>query len=341
MTVSSSTVALVGSWLDLIDDRRSATTELALAWSHDATRVSVFTDATPTIREELAACGVTCWPEGAFGRHFAHHEFDHAVVMIGPRLDSVLALARSADEGSHVWLQHDVVDSDGFPIDAPDGWLVDVIASARSVIVGSDWLAGVVRRLSPDGPPVLVMPPAHPVVEPIIETPDRSITLIGGGERVHQYLADTLSTHIIRLDVDDMTSSVREPRVLSTRAGVEIRTNERGFASTTVTHMMARGIPTITNLDAHSAFASGALATSGLVIVDGDERSNDEIGATLVELLRPVLDDDREWLAASTAAKATAASWTWSDAADVLAQWMSAVDELEPSTVRVVGSVGS
>ena len=249
----------------------------------------------------------------------------------------MLALARSADEGCHVWLQHDVVDVDGVPIDAPDGWLRDVIASARSVIVGSDWLAGVVRRLSPDGPPVLVMPPAHPTVDPIVEPPGRTIGLVGGDESLHRNLSDTLSAHIVRLQGDDMTSDAQEARLLSLRAGVEIRTTERGFASTTVTHMMARGIPTVTNLDAHSAFASSSLSETGLVVVGQDE----DLGRQLVAALRPILDDDREWLTASTAAKATASSWTWRDAADVLAQWISTVDTLAGSTVRVIGSVAS
>lgn len=257
--------------------------------------------------------------------------------MIGPRFDSLLALAHAADEGCHVWLQDDVVDSDEFPIDAPDGWLFDVVTSARSVIVGSDWLAGTVRRVAPDGPPVLVMPPAHPMVDPIVEPPGRIIGLVGGDESLHRNLADTLSAHIVRLGDGDMTWNVQEARLLSLRAGVEIRTNERGFASTTVTHMMARGIPMATNLDAHTAFASPSLSETGLVVIDQVE----DIGEQLVGVLRPILDDDREWLTASTAAKSTATSWTWSDAADVLSQWITVVDDLEPSTVRVVGAVAS
>lgn len=325
-----STVALVGSWADVIDDRRTVAVELGVAWS-GAARVSVFADASPSMHEQLVASGVVCWPEGAFGRHFTRHDFDHTVLMIGPRFDSVLALGRSADEGCHVWLQDDVVDSDGFPIDAPDDWFADVIASARSIVVGSDWLAGRVRRVSPEGPPVLVMPPAHPLVEPVIDPPSRTIAVVGGDDSVCQYLADELSVNLVRLDNPEMPPSLREARVLSSRAGVEIRTTERGFASTTVTHMMARGIPTITNLTAHAPFAGGALPTTGLVVAD-------EI-TEIAEQLRPVLDDDRVWLEASTAAKSTAASWTWSDAADVLAQWITVVDELEPSTVRVVGAV--
>ena len=105
------------------------------------------------------------------------------------------------------------------------------------------------------------------------------------------------------------------------------------MASTTVTHMMARGIPTITDLTAHAPFAGDGLADTGLVVVDDLD--------AIADALRPVLDDDRVWLEASTAAKATAASWTWSDAADVLAQWIGAVDSLPRETVRVVGAVAS
>ena len=328
-------IALVGSWADAVDDRRSIAAELASVWPNVSDRISIFGDMPPAMRDHVASIGVHGWPEGAFGRHFMAHDFDHAVLAIGSRLDSLLALGRSADAGCHVWLQSDVVDAEEFPIDAPDGWFVDVIAAARSVIVGSDWLAGVVRNVSPDGPPVLVMPPAHPTVTPIVETPGRVI-VVSGDDEVFTYLADALSVSVVRLDDADMTPSVREARLLSARAGVEIRTQERGFASTTVTHMTARGIPTITTLGAHAPLASRSLSATGLVVLDDDVDLDH-----LIAHLTPILDDDREWLTASTAAKATAASWTWADAADVLAQWMETVDDLDPSTVRVVGAVTS
>jgi hypothetical protein len=98
--------------------------------------------------------------------------------------------------------------------------------------------------------------------------------------------------------------------------------------------MTARGIPTITNLTAHAPFAGDDLVATGLVVVDRDQTLD-----RIVEAITPILDDDRQWLMASTAAKATASSWTWVDAADVLAQWIDVVDGLDPSTVHVVGAV--
>ncbi len=331
MTAIPPTIALVGSWADAVDERRSLAAELASSWPSGPARVSLFADTTDDQRARLV--GVRVWPEGAFGGHFMHSEFDHVVLMIGARLDSILALARSADEGCHVWLQDDVVDIDGAPIDAPADWLPDVIASARSIIVGSDRLAGIVRQLAPEAPPVLVMPPAHPTVKPVVHAPDRAIAIAGGDESVHQYLADTLSATLFSIDDVSVTSDVRERRLLSARAGVDFHTIERGMASTTVTHMMARGIPTITDLTAHAPFAGNGLTDTGLVVVDDLD--------AIADVMRPVLDDDRVWLEASTAAKATAASWTWSDAADVLAQWIDAVDSLPRETVRVVGAVAS
>ena len=331
MTAILPTIALVGSWADAVDERRSLAAELASSWPSGPARISVFADTTDDQLARLV--GARVWPEGAFGGHFTSREFDHVILMIGARLDSILALARSADEGCHVWLQDDVVDIDGAPIDAPADWLPDVIASARSIIVGSDRLAGTVRQLAPDGPPVLVMPPAHPMVTPVVDTPDRVIAIAGGDGEVHRYLTETLHATLVSIDDASVTPDVREGRLLSARAGVEVRTTERGIASTTVTHMMARGIPTITDLTAHAPFAGDGLADTGLVVVDDLD--------AIADALRPVLDDDRVWLEASTAAKATAASWTWSDAADVLAQWIGAVDSLPRETVRVVGAVAS
>lgn len=333
MGESTRRIALVGSWADAVDDRRSVAAELAIAWPHDD-RLSLFGDASPPMQGLLADRRTACWPEGAFGRHFQSRDFDHALVMIGSRLDSLLALARSADDGAHVWLQDSVLEVDRAPIDAPAEWLTEVLSAARSVIVGSDRAAGVVRRLAPDGPPILVMPPAHPTVAPIVDPPDRTVIVVGDTAGVRQFLEDELSVYVVRLDEVDMTVDAREARLLSSRAAIEFRTSERGYASTTVTHMTARGIPTITNLSAHAPFASYDLASRGLVVVDADDDFT-----KLAEVITPILDDDRTWLAASTAAKATAASWTWTDAADVMSQWIDAVDSLEPSTVRVVGAV--
>lgn len=330
-------IALVGSWADPIGDRRTIAAELAAAWSRDGDRVSVFADAPASTRELLTERSVASWPESAYGRHFSRDEFDHTVLMLGPRLDSLLALARSADDGAHVWLQDCTLDVDGSPIDAPDDWLSEVLSSARSVIVGSDRVAGVVRRAAPDGPPVLVMPPAHPDVVSVVDTPERNLAMVRGDDEVGVYLADRLGATLFRLDDDSMTPEVRDARLLSARAGIEIRSFERGFASTSVTHMTARGIPMITNLSAHAPFAGGDLTARGLVVLN----EADDVLDRVVALLAPVLDDDRQWLAASTAAKATAASWTWTDAADVLAQWIGVVDDLERSTVRVVGAVPS
>ena len=338
MSEEASTIALVGSWSGAGVDRRATAAELARGWPSTGRPVSVFADLDAATQRELRAMSIRCWPEGTFGRHVVSGDFDHAVLMLGPRFESLLALARAADHGCHVWLQNDVVDCDESPIDAPVDWLVDMIGSARSVIVGSDWLAGVVRRLSPTGPPVLVMPPAHPIVAPIVETPGRVIAVAGGDDEVREYLSGALSADIVFVD-DHMTSDVISARLLSARAGVEIRTHERGFASTTVTHMMARGLPTITTLGAHSPFAS-SLTTTGLVVID-DAGDSGDLLADIAELLRPILDDDRHWLEASTAAKTTAASWNWVDAAGVLSQWIHTADDLEPSTVRVVGAVAS
>ncbi len=261
MTAISPTIALVGSWADAVDERRSLAAELASSWPSGSARVSLFADTTDDQRARLG--GVRVWPEGAFGGHFTRREFDHVILLIGARLNSILALARSADEGCHVWLQDDVVDIDGAPIDAPADWLPDVIASARSIIVGSDRLAGIVRQLAPEAPPVLVMPPAYPTVTPVVDTPDRVIAISSEDESVHQYLTETFNATLVSIDDTSVTSDVRERRLLSARVGVDFHTIERGMASTTVTHMMARGIPTITDLKAQAPFAGGVDGRQG------------------------------------------------------------------------------
>ncbi|MGA1032017.1 MAG: hypothetical protein ACO3US_06235, partial [Ilumatobacteraceae bacterium] len=81
------------------------------------------------------------------------------------------------------------------------------------------------------------------MVTPVVDTPDRVIAIAGGDGEVHRCLTETLHATLVSIDDTSVTPDVREVRLLSARAGVEFHTTERGMASTTVTHMMARGIP--------------------------------------------------------------------------------------------------
>ena len=148
MSEEASTIALVGSWSGAGVDRRATAAELARGWPSTGRPVSVFADLDAATQRELRAMSIRCWPEGAFGRHVVSGDVDHAVLMLGPRFESLLALARAADHGCHVWLQNDVVDCDESPIDAPVDWLVDMIGSARSVIERPPRLAAMTPDLT-------------------------------------------------------------------------------------------------------------------------------------------------------------------------------------------------
>ena len=92
--------------------------------------------------------------------------------------------------------------------------------------------------------------------------------------------------------------------------------------------LVAAGIPTITTL------ATAGSVESRAQVVEHD------IDA-LVAAIEPLLTDDAAWMAASADALDRAAAWTFDDVARELLRWLDDVDDLDPSTVRRVGSVAS
>jgi glycosyltransferase involved in cell wall biosynthesis len=231
--------------------------------------------------------------------------------------------------------------------------LGETLDSARSVIVTTSAAAGTVRRLRPDGPPVLVLPLGHPpVIRPdgLPSTPelvavgwlasnknptlavdvlallDPSVTLTFVGPSAGDTTAE-VARYAAALGVADrvtFTGRLDDDRYAATiargRVGLQLRTSHRGEMSAAITDLLARGVPTVTTL------TTAAPASAGLTVVE-------PVAASIAAGIRPLLDDDT-WTAASNDAIARAEAWTFDDVAAALVAWLDEVDDLPPSTVR-------
>ena len=212
--------------------------------------------------------------------------------------------------------------------------LGETLDRARSVIVSSRQAADTVRRLRPDGPPVLVLPLGHgATVEPartpargdIVAVgwlaankspelaidvlsrlaPDVTLTFVGpsAGDAadvvralaVAAGLADRVS-FTGRLDDDEYAE-----RIARSRVGLQLRTTNRGEMSAAITDLIAHGIPTVTTL------SSAGPTSPGLIVADPTVDA-------LVAAISPLLDDDT-WTVASADALARAERWTFDDVA--------------------------
>jgi glycosyltransferase involved in cell wall biosynthesis len=231
--------------------------------------------------------------------------------------------------------------------------LGETLDSARSVIVTTSAAVDTVRRLRPDGPPVLVLPLGHPpVIRPdglpskpelvavgwlasnknptlavdVLALLDPSVTLTFVGPSAGDTTAE-VTRYAAALGVADrvtFTGRLDDDRYAATiargRVGLQLRTSHRGEMSAAITDLLARGVPTVTTL------ATAAPASAGLTVVE-------PVAASIAAGIRPLLDDDT-WTAASKDAIARAEAWTFDDVAAALVAWLDQVDDLPPSTVR-------
>ncbi len=230
---------------------------------------------------------------------------------------------------------------------------------ARSVIVSSDRAAEVVRSIDPSGAPVLVLPLAHPPVQPERSAPPgREIVCVGwlAPNKAPEVVVAALG-HLRHLPgvsltflgpavgdtAEQVAAAAREAGVASqvrvsgfvehgallarlavARVGVQLRRGERGEMSGAVSDLLAAGVPTITNL------STAGPASDGVRLVALDP-------AAVAAALEPLLVDDHEWLVASADAPARASAWTFDDVAAALLEWLDRAGRFGPGTVERAG----
>ena len=232
--------------------------------------------------------------------------------------------------------------------------LGETLDRARSVIVSSGRAADTVRRLRPDGPPVLVLPLGHrATIEPtripargdivavgwlaankspelaidVLSRLERDITLTFVGPSAGDS-ADTVRALATTAGVADRVSftgrledDAYAERIARSRVGLQLRTSDRGEMSAAITDLISHGIPTVTTLSTAGPTSPGLRVTEPTV-------------DALVAAITPLLDDDT-WAAASHDALTRAKRWTFDDVAAALLAWLDDVDDLDPTTIRL------
>ena len=179
--------------------------------------------------------------------------------------------------------------------------IAETLDRSRSVIVSSERAADTVRRVRPDGPPVLVLPLAFPDVgaaalaPPALEivavgwlaankaplvaldvlhrlVPALDATLAFVGPTVEAAAAE-VEAEAARLGIADrVTITGRladEPyreRLSGARVGLQLRVGDRGEMSAAVADLVAHGVPTVTTL------ATAGPSSAGLQVVALDAR---------------------------------------------------------------------
>jgi glycosyltransferase involved in cell wall biosynthesis len=339
------------------------------------------------------------FPVRALGRYQKPWNYDHIIAVLGSSHHHVATADLAMKTPCHVWLHEPSLvgvhvglahasgsetwateyvqgilhstESDELvaeitdPLDAMEldeagvTMLATTLANARSVVVSSERAAEVVRRVCPDGPPLLVLPLAYPPVHPAAEAPHSAEIVAVGWLAANKVplLAVDLLAHLVRsgaevdvrltfvgASVGDVADEVQlaadragvgdrviftgrlndeayHERLRNARAGLQLRASERGEMSAAVADLVSHGVPTVTTMSAAGPPSPGVrIVRLGV--------------AELAEELIPLLTDDVAWLDASTDALDRAGRWTFDDVARALLEWLDKVDQLEPTAIH-------
>lgn len=238
-----------------------------------------------------------------------------------------------------------------------------VLKNARSVVVSSVAAAERIVHHHADCPPVLVMPLAFPEVSGPMSMPERrvvSIGWLGTNKRldVLAHVAHKVGVDVVlvgpivpeavaalqetarRLEVSDrikvlghVDADRLHREIVSSRVGIQLRSDTSGQRSAAVNDLLARGLPVITNI------ADGSIGSS-LRFVDIDHLGDEAAAELVIDALGGLLDDDVEWSASSDSARDAASRWTFGDVARVLDRWMDIYDRFPRGSINTVDSVG-
>jgi len=329
-----------------------------------------------------------CHSAAGLGRYWYRHDVDHLIVSLGSSPYHAMSVARASEYACHVWLHEPTlvgchvgighqsgsrewaddymrdqlrdcnVSEQLWPQDLLDAedyhavgihFLEPVLRHARSVIVSSDEAARKIRDIRADVP-ILVLPLAHEICEPVTRWPSEQLVVAVGWidvskrpeEVVHSLArmkarllfvgeaSDEIQEQIMtlaeklgmaarvsftgRLSDDEYDRTLR-----SASLGIQLRTNGgRGERSAAVNDLRSRGIPVICDIGCEESF------------------SIEEIEQHARELLY----EETVWNIASAESVALSHAWTFSDVSKALTTWVNRSHEFEAATIHQATSLG-
>ena len=329
-----------------------------------------------------------CHSAAGLGRYWYPHDVDHLIVSLGSSPYHAMSVARASGYACHVWLHEPTlvgchvgighqsgsrewadeymrdklrdcnVSEQLWPKDLLDAgayhaagihFLEPVLRHARSVIVSSDEAAQKIRSIRADVP-ILVLPLAHAICEPVTQWPsDQLVVSVGwiDASKRPEEVVQSLSRMKARLlfvgeaseeiqkqvmgvaDKLGMASRVRftgrlsddeyDRTLRSASLAIQLRLHGgRGERSAAVNDLRSRGIPVICDIGREEPFS-----------VDDIEQQ-----------ARELLYEETVWNIASADSVAIARSWTFADVSQALVSWVDRSHEFEAATIHQATSLG-
>ena len=358
---------------------------LANAWheNRDLPEIIEYVDVSST---SIAAND--CHSAAGMGRYWYPHDVDHLIVSLGSSPYHAISTARASEYACHVWLHEptlvgchvgighqsgsrewaddymrdrlrdcnvseqlwpqDLLDAEAYHA-AGIHFLAPVLRHARSVIVSSDEAAQKIRSIRADVP-ILVLPLAHEICEPVAQWPsDQLVVSVGwiDASKRPEEVVRSLSRMKARLlfvgeasqEIQEQVMNVAEKLGMASRVSFTGRLSDDEYDRTLRSASLAIQLRVQGGRGERSA-AVNDLRSRGIPVICDIGREESLSVDEVEQQARELLYEETVWNIASADSLAIARSWTFADVSHALVSWVDRSHEFEAATIHRATSLG-
>ncbi len=329
-----------------------------------------------------------CHSAAGMGRYWYPHDVDHLIVSLGSSPYHAMSVARASEYACHVWLHEptlvgchvgighlsgsrewadeymrdrlrdcnvseqlwpqDLLDAEAYHV-AGIHFLEPVLRHARSVIVSSDEAAQKIRTIRADVP-ILVLPLAHAICEPVVQWPsDQLVVSVGwvdASKRPEEVVQSLARMKARLLFVGEASDEIqKQVRDMADKMGMASRVSFTGRLADDDYDRTLRSASLAIQLRLHGgrgerSAAVNDLRSRGIPVICDIGREESLSVDEIEQQARELLDAETVWNRASAESVAIARSWTFADVSQALVSWVDRSHEFEAATIHQASSLG-
>ena len=358
---------------------------LANAWheNRDLPEIIEYVDVSST---SLAVSD--CHSAAGMGRYWYPHDVDHLIVSLGSSPYHAMSVARASENACHVWLHEptlvgchvgighqsgsrewaddymrdrlrdcnvseqlwpqDLLDAEAYHA-AGIHFLQPVLRRAKSVIVSSDEAAQKIRDIGVNVP-ILVLPLAHEICEPVTQWPsDQLVVSVGwiDASKCPEKVVQSLSRMKVRLlFVGEASEEIQEQVMeVAAKLGMASQVSFTGRLSNDEYDRTLRSASLAIQLRLQGgrgerSAAVNDLRSRGIPVICDIGREESLSVDQIEQQARELLYEETVWNVASANSVAISRSWTFSDVGQALVSWVDRSHGLGAATIHQMPSLG-
>jgi glycosyltransferase involved in cell wall biosynthesis len=329
-----------------------------------------------------------CHSAAGMGRYWYPHDVDHLIVSLGSSPYHAMSVARASEYASHVWLHEptlvgchvgvghqsgsrewandymrdqlrdcnvperlwpqDLLDAEAYHA-AGIHFLQPVLRRAKSIIVSSDEAAQKIHDIGVNVP-ILVLPLAHEICEPVTQWPSDQLVVSAGwidASKCPEKVVQSLSRMKVRLlFVGEASEEIQEQVMeVAAKLGMASRVSFTGRLSNDEYDRTLRSASLAIQLRLQGgrgerSAAVNDLRSRGIPVICDIGREESLSVDQIEQQARELLYEETVWNVASANSVAISRSWTFSDVSQALVSWVDRSHSLGAATIHQATSLG-